>query len=479
MWAVVLSLLPLLAVEVVLRLVNVGQLSELDDPYVGFAAVRPLFVKDAAGERYEIDKARQMYFRPDSFAVTKGEREFRIFCLGGSTVQGRPYAIETSFTTWLELSLQAADPRRDWQVVNCGGVSYASYRLAPILEELLAREPDLFVIYTGHNEFLEDRTYRGVKQLPAAFSYLHGAAANLRTYNLLRSFWLRASGQVRSRSTPQNELPLEVDALLDYRGGLADYHQDDQWRRGAVVHYRLNLLRMIGMARSAGVPVVLVNPVSNLRDCPPFKIEINQQLTPKQRALFEQRWEAARLYEGADIVKQIELVRQALEVDERHAGAYFLLGKCLERAGQLEEARQAYVRAKDEDICPLRMIEPLHTALRRVAQETETPLVEARDLIRGVSRRGIVGNGWLLDHIHPSINGHQLIADALLEEMAQMGLVQPRQDWQEHQEELFAAHLKGLDDIYFAHGRQRLEGLIRWTQGRANKLKSGGLAPPE
>ena len=44
-------------------------------------------------------------------------------------------------------------------MINCGGVSYASYRLGPILDEVLGYEPDLIMLYTGHNEFLEARTY--------------------------------------------------------------------------------------------------------------------------------------------------------------------------------------------------------------------------------------------------------------------------------------------------------------------------------
>ena len=49
---------------------------------------------------------------------------------------------------------------RPWQVVNCGGVSYASYRLTPILEEVLTYQPDLMIVCTGHNEFLEARSSR-------------------------------------------------------------------------------------------------------------------------------------------------------------------------------------------------------------------------------------------------------------------------------------------------------------------------------
>ena len=106
--------------------------------------------------------------------ANKSRDEFRIFCLGGSTVQGRPYANETSFTTWLELSLQAADPRRQWQVVNCGGVSYASYRLLPIMKETLQYEPDLYIIYTGQNEFLEERTYGEIVDAIRKKCDLHG-----------------------------------------------------------------------------------------------------------------------------------------------------------------------------------------------------------------------------------------------------------------------------------------------------------------
>ncbi len=49
--------------------------------------------------------------------------------------------------------------RKPIEVINVGGISYASYRIAAILDEVLQHEPDLVVIYMGHNEFLEARTY--------------------------------------------------------------------------------------------------------------------------------------------------------------------------------------------------------------------------------------------------------------------------------------------------------------------------------
>ena len=181
--AICLGLSPLLVLEGVCRIGGWGTPEDVGDPFVGFSDVRPLFVLDE--DRYEIPASRQTYFRPDGFAATKPSAEFRIFCLGGSTVQGRPYSIETSFTTWLELSLQAADPSRRWEVVNCGGVSYASYRLVPIMQEVINYDPDLFIVYTGHNEFLEDRTYAHIKHRPAWLKAAHERLTNLRNVRCL------------------------------------------------------------------------------------------------------------------------------------------------------------------------------------------------------------------------------------------------------------------------------------------------------
>ena len=162
---------------------------DYDDPFVGFRAVTPLFELNSDGTRYEIPPARLKFFSPESFAANKPADEYRIFILGGSTVQGEPYLPQTSFTTWLEIGLQAADPSRRWEVVNCGGVSYASYRLLPIMQELMAREPDLFIFYEGHNEFLEDRTYEHIKHAPWLVAAAQESLGRLRTRVAKRDFF--------------------------------------------------------------------------------------------------------------------------------------------------------------------------------------------------------------------------------------------------------------------------------------------------
>src|SRR3954464_5331092 len=161
--AIGLGLLPLVACELTLRALGTGKPTEFNDPFVGFSDIHPLFVLNEQTGHYEIPKSRQSHFQPDGFSAEKSPDEFRIFVLGGSTVQGRPWSIETSFTTWLELNLNASDRAHRYDVVNCGGVSYATYRLIPILQEVLNYQPDLIVFCEGHNEFLEDRSYAPLK----------------------------------------------------------------------------------------------------------------------------------------------------------------------------------------------------------------------------------------------------------------------------------------------------------------------------
>ena len=266
--AVLVGLSLLVLVEVVVRLFFAPVAAiDLEDPYVSFEGTRPLFVSDSEGERFETSSQRLAFFQKDSFSVTKNAQTKRVFCLGGSTVQGRPYSIETSFTTWLQLNLQAGRPESQWEVVNCGGISYASYRLVTLMREMLGHDPDLFIIYTGHNEFLEDRTYERIKKMPQALNKLHRMMLKLQTYRLI----LTRKRQSFSRSV----LPVEVQAKLDYEKGLESYRRDDVWHDGTIEHFGRNLETLVQMSLDADVPIILINPVSNIRDCAPFKSQFS------------------------------------------------------------------------------------------------------------------------------------------------------------------------------------------------------------
>ena len=81
-----------------------------------------------------------------------------------------------------------------------------------------------------------------------------------------------------------------------------------------------------------------------------------------------------------------------------------------------------YARARDEDICPLRLTSRHEEILARVSRETSTTLVDAAAAIADQSMDKIPGNDWYLDHVHPNIGGHQLIARALAPRIRDLGM---------------------------------------------------------
>jgi len=474
--AVVLGLSPFVLAEGLFAVLDWGRPTYEDDPFVGFQGVHPLFVPGADGSRYEIAKSRREFFQPDSFSSEKRPGEFRVFCLGGSTVQGRPFAAETSFPTWLELSLRAADPQRRWEAVNCGGISYASYRLVPILEEVLGHQPDLIVLYTGHNEFLEDRSYAHIKRIPGIVAAPVGWVSSTRTYTLLRKAYVGLRGS-SSQEPPEGRpvLEAEVDAILEHPDGLEEYERDEKWREDTVDHFRYNLRRMIAMADDAGVPLWLVNPVCRLRDCPPFKAQHRDGITAEEERQWDGLVEQAVELRKTDVRRAVALLQEALEIDDRHAGARYLLATWYDAQGMADEARRSYLRAKELDVCPLRIIEPMSEAILEVAGETDTPLIDVRAMFAGLCDGGIPDGRFLLDHVHPSIRGHQMIAEWLTDEFVDRGLLEPVSGWKEGRSRVFRRHLDSLDNVYFDKGTQRQEMLRRWTQGRAAEF---GIQPP-
>lgn len=483
--AVLLGLLPFVVIELTLRAFGLGHPNRHDDPFVGFSAVRPLFALNGAGDRYEIARSKRVHFYPESFAVQKRPREFRIFCIGDSTVQGNPWTTETSFTTWLEISLNAADPSRDWDVINCGGVSYASYRMVPILEEVLRYQPDLIIVHCSHNEFLEDRTYGDLKQTPRWLWRVHEQVSRLRLYNVLRMA-ARTGGRGSRRAVgaaddlqphrlggslalPEQTLPAEVEALLDYRGGLELYHRDEVWHRGVIAHYEFNLRRMAAIARQAKVPLILMNPACNLRDSPPFKAEHRAELSDTDKQRWDELWDAAREHYGDQPADAARLLREALVLDDQHAGLRYDLAKVLDSLSQFDAARAEYVQAKELDVCPLRILEPMNDVVRQVGLDTDTPVVDVRALFDRISRNGISGNDWFADHVHPTIAGYQRVADEIAEELERQGIVRPQPEWLERKQRRFIEHFDSLPPNYLIEGQRRLRSLMLWAHGRVTK----------
>ncbi len=444
----------LLAAEGLCRLAGWGRPDPSIDPFVSFEGTSPLFTVDPLTNTHVTASERLKFFVEDRFPRKKAANTYRVFCLGGSTVQGRPYSIETAFGSWLRLGLEAAYPQRRFEVVNCGGVSYASYRLIPILQECLRYEPDLFIICTGQNEFLEERTYATARKWKKAYA----AASHFRLYHLLRQLSGPPAAATADESRPI--LKEEVDALLDYRGGLEAFQRDDVLSQGIRSHFRNNIYRLISLAQAHSVPLLFLRPPVNLKDSPPFK---SQAAGPRVEALLSQ----AQQHFQTDVDQSILLLLEAIKLDPRCARAHYELGQCYLGQADYRRAETCFWRALEEDLCHLRLLPGMAESLFSICRRQEVPCLDLQQLLGRECPQGLVGQEILVDHVHPSIRGHQIIASAIQQHL-EPALGNPQSGWEERRRKTFDQHTAGLDDLYYTHGQLRLRNLRLWTQGRTD-----------
>ncbi len=321
-----LSLAAFLAVaEGICALVGVVPLVRTPAPIIDLVEPRLLFVRSDDGSMLETAPYKTHFFNLQRFPATKPAGTFRIFCLGGSTTYGRPYDDSVSYCAWLREWLPTVAPDRHWEVINAGGISYASYRLVSLCEELSGYEPDLFIVYTGHNEFLEDRAYGNLLYGSPAF---RGAWARLGHSRLFRFL----SQQVRPASAPlPTETPLREEVLtrLDRSLGPVDFKRDDALRRQICANYRHNLERMTAIALEAGARILYLAPASYLK-----AMKINPDHAAANNNL------AVLLVELGRLERAEKHYRKAVAVRPNYANALENLAMLLDQTGRPEEAEQ-------------------------------------------------------------------------------------------------------------------------------------------
>ncbi len=73
------------------------------------------------------------------------------------------------------------------------------------------------------------------------------------------------------------------------------------------------------LCRDRGVPLLLVCPVSNLADCPPFKSQFSDDTSEESRAKILELLSVAQALSDHDLAAAIEKAKAAVELDGRHA----------------------------------------------------------------------------------------------------------------------------------------------------------------
>lgn len=362
----------------------------------------------------------------DLFEIKKSKKTKRIFCLGESTMAGFPFEFHATAPSFMKDQLQVLLPEYNIEVINVGLSAVGSYVVKDFMDELNRYEPDLYVVYVGHNEFY------GAYGVGSSVAVKGGAWMTRLTVRLLKfkTFLALRDGYAWLQRTLWSPASKSGATLMGEMVGDQAIPYGSELYNNARQVYRDNLNVIIETARSQDVQVIFSSLVSNIKTQAPFVSIFDPNTTEQQKQLWHRLVsEGDSLCSVSDTIHAIEAYRQATATDTLNATAFFKLGTCLYAAQQFGEAKSALRRAKDLDGLRFRMSEDFENDLSEVCNKSGVTLSLPDSSFEAASPHGIIGNELILEHLHPNIRGYSLMAKTWTASILQHGFLTPREEW--------------------------------------------------
>ncbi len=446
--------LPMLLTELGLR--TIGKPLPYD-PYIHFGQIDSFFSRQSAdGTDYYQVASREVYReRQVKFAGVKPPNTFRIFCLGGSASAGWPHPENEIYSAYLQQALAHAYPDRRIEVINVSAHAYAAYRVRFILQEVINFDPDLIVIYSGNNEFIERRTYKTVADWTDPVLDLAKHSAIFRRF--------RGSSFAR-RFFPDNTLSADEREHVRYeqwskieRLALKLRHDPAQFAF-VKAHYAYSLTSMAQIAKEKGVPVILVTVPVNLRDWHPNVSD--QPLDGDRMARWLDAYREGRAHLlRHDFSTAVRSLEAAAALSPTHAETQFYLGHAHEELSHFSEALRRYDLARDLDRNPFRAISEFNSIVKEVAaHEQATYLADAEVAFHAASKPFAPGFDLFLDYVHPTTKGNRLVAATVFNTILEHRLIPGNPTSQRFETQ--GTENAQQDHAYEEHRDQALQGMM-------------------
>lgn len=420
LFSVVMWLMPVLffvVLEGVLRLAGYGDSYPLFKPISGYPAY--MAQNRDVGWRYFTRQERVPTSLGDAFKAEKDSSIFRVFVQGGSSAAGYPFYHGGSFSRMLGQRLQQTFPERPIEVVNTAMAAVNSYTLLDFADEIIAQEPDAVLIYAGHNEFYGALGVGSAETLGQnrAMVNLYLGLRNLRIVQGLRAVLAGAGSLFGGRA--QGERPGAT--LMDRMVGEQKIAYGSALYGRGLAQFRGNLRDLMARYRERGIPVFIGTLASNERTHAPFISDLVPGTDAEARKmLYRQAQNAAQ---QGNLQEALSILDEVIRMDSLAADAFYAKARLLDTGGRYDEARAAYLAAKDRDQLRFRAPEAINQIIREEAERAGVGVVETQAALAQAARNGIIGSDLMMEHLHPNVDGYFLIADAFYKALAEARLI--------------------------------------------------------
>lgn len=337
-----------------------------------------------------------------SYYLMKNKTSVRIFFFGGSSANGYPLDFNNAFPEVFSDIFISNYKNISYEYVNFGQSCKDSFDLVNYFNEVKYFGPDVIVVYSGHNDFINFMNDAGKRSFLKRNPSILKLVFFLRDHSRLYSFLSHLNFNDRKNVT---------------------YIDEDIFNKNKKIilkNYENNIRYIVKESKKQGINVILITVVSNLQ-IDPRQVEI----TGKDVHLGNVDVDNFNLHfnKGLDYHKEgkfneaFEEYETALKYDDKSALLYLLMAQIYEVYDDREMAYNYYVRAKDNDLVPNRAYSELNEILRQISMEENVGLLDMEYILRDGYIKynqtidcNYFGNERYCDELHPNERLHTIIA---------------------------------------------------------------------
>jgi lysophospholipase L1-like esterase len=379
----------LILIELLLRLVNFGVNT---DPFITVPSLKNSYIlnKYYLNKYYPFSQNIMFSSREAVIRKIKEEGVSRGFVLGGSTADGWPFESNQSWSKILERNINYQYKKNKVEIINLGISAMSSYYVRDMAKKLIKYQPDFIIIYAGHNEY-----YGTVSATTGKNRFLKILYLDFKEFKLFQLVQRLISPYRKSSST------LMAQQFAKNR----NIPQDEKFDAKVTEDFIRNMDDTISIFQKKNIPVMIVEPISNLIDMPPFSSEresvIRNDIAVCEKAISEKN--------ALNYQKQMTKIRS--ENTRSDALVEYIEGLYQYKMNQQIQLNH-FILAKDLDSVPFRARTVLTESLKKYADLRDSGVyyILLKNLIEIKYGPDYFSKKIFIDHLHFNLQGQAILA---------------------------------------------------------------------
>ena len=375
----------LVVLEFALRFFGYGVTMDLFTEYN--ADNRFLIMNPDVSKKYFTNSEDATHGLAEIFRKEKTPETFRAFVLGASTGIAFPYTSNGSFSRWLKYRLMNEYPDKEIEIINLSLTAVNSYAALDFTKQITAYNPDVVLVYLGHNEYYGALGVGSTSKLGNNIRLVR-LLTDLRELRIVQLI----SNINQSANATEEEQSANENLMVEMAGDKDIAWESEKYKMG-IEQFRSNMDEICKILSDENVPTIISTLVSNEKSLKPFISDTTNS--------------------------------------ELSAEYYFELASVNYNKGDFENAKQQYLRAKELDLLRYRAPEEMNLIIGDLANKySDVYMADTKQLFIESSDHGIIGDEMLMDHVHPYLYGQGLISDSFYKTLKENKIISDH-NWDE------------------------------------------------